>query len=83
MVCLYILLKGKWLQKLGFNFHDYVEIDTYEYKIIIPTIIKNVSTIAVGIQIGANTHHQLHVITPQSLRTINTIVKIEQNPGPL
>lgn len=31
----YILLKGKWLQKLGFNFHDYVEIDTYEDKIII------------------------------------------------
>lgn len=31
----YILLKGKWLQKLGFHFHDVVEIETYKDKIII------------------------------------------------
>ena len=31
----YIMLKGKWLQKLGFNFHDYLELETYEDKIII------------------------------------------------
>ena len=31
----YIILKGKWLQKLGFNFHDYLELETYEDKIII------------------------------------------------
>lgn len=31
----YILLKGKWLQKLGFHFHDFVEIKTYKDKIII------------------------------------------------
>lgn len=31
----YILLKGKWLQKLGFHFHDVVEIITYKDKIII------------------------------------------------
>jgi len=31
----YILLKGKWLQKLGFNFHNFVEIETYKDKIII------------------------------------------------
>lgn len=31
----YILLKGKWLQKLGFNFHDCIEIETYKDKIII------------------------------------------------
>ena len=31
----YIMLKGKWLQKLGFNFHDYIELETYEDKIII------------------------------------------------
>ena len=29
----YILLKGKWLQKLGFHFHDVVEIKTYKDKI--------------------------------------------------
>lgn len=31
----YILLKGKWLQKLGFNFHNFVEVKTYKDKIII------------------------------------------------
>lgn len=31
----YILLKGKWLQKLGFHFHDVFEIKTYKDKIII------------------------------------------------
>ena len=31
----YILLKGKWLQKLGFNFHNFVEVETYKDKIII------------------------------------------------
>lgn len=31
----YILLKGKWLQKLGFHFHDAVKIKTYKDKIII------------------------------------------------
>ena len=25
----YILLKGKWLQKLGFNFHNFVEVETF------------------------------------------------------
>ena len=34
----YILLKGKWLQKLGFNFHDCVEIRTYKDKIIIKKV---------------------------------------------
>lgn len=31
----YILLKGKWLQKLGFNFHNFVEVETYKDIIII------------------------------------------------
>lgn len=31
----YILLKGKWLQRLGFNFHNFVEVETYKDKIII------------------------------------------------
>ncbi len=31
----YILLKGKWLQKLGFNFHNFVEVETYKDKIVI------------------------------------------------
>lgn len=31
----YILLKGKWLQKLCFHFHDVVEIETYKDKIVI------------------------------------------------
>lgn len=31
----FILLKGKWLQKLGFNFHDTIELETYEDIIII------------------------------------------------
>lgn len=31
----YIQLKGKWLQKLGFNFHNSVEIETHKDKIII------------------------------------------------
>lgn len=31
----YILLKGKCLQKLGFNFHNFVEVKTYKDKIII------------------------------------------------
>ena len=31
----YILLKGKQLQKLGFNFHNFVEVETYKDKIII------------------------------------------------
>ena len=31
----YILLKGKWLQKLEFNFHNFVEVKTYKDKIII------------------------------------------------
>ena len=35
---------------------------------------------ATGIQIGANTHHQDHVITLHSLSTINAIVKSVGNP---
>ena len=31
----YILLKGNWLQKLGFNFHNFVEVETYKDKVII------------------------------------------------
>ena len=31
----YILLNGKWLQKLGFHFHDVVEIKNYNDKIVI------------------------------------------------
>lgn len=31
----YILLSGKWLQKLGFNFHNFVEVKTYKDRIII------------------------------------------------
>ena len=31
----YLLLKGKWFQRLGFNFHDTVEIVTYKDKIVI------------------------------------------------
>ena len=34
----YILLKGKWLQKLGFNFHNFVEVETYKDKIMISLI---------------------------------------------
>ena len=29
----YLLLKGKWLQKLGFHFHDTVEIKQYKVEI--------------------------------------------------
>lgn len=36
----YILLKGKWLQKLGFNFHNFIEVETYIDKIIIKKIKK-------------------------------------------
>ena len=31
----YILLKGKWLQKLGFNFHDVIVVEYHKDKIII------------------------------------------------
>lgn len=31
----YIMLKGKWLQKLGFNFHNYINLELYKDKIII------------------------------------------------
>lgn len=31
----YILLKGKWLRKLGFDFHDRLELELYKDKIII------------------------------------------------
>lgn len=34
----YILLKGKWLQKLVFHFHDVVEIKTYKDKRIIKKV---------------------------------------------
>ena len=34
----YIMLKGKWLQKLGFNFHDNIEISTCKNKIAIRKI---------------------------------------------
>lgn len=34
----YILLKGKWLQKLGFHFHDVVETKTYKDKIVIKKV---------------------------------------------
>ncbi len=34
----YIMLKGKWLQKLGFNFHDNIEILTCKNKITIRKI---------------------------------------------
>lgn len=33
-----IMLKGKWLQKLGFNFHDNIEILTCKNKITIRKI---------------------------------------------
>ena len=35
LINLIFLLKGKWLQKLGFNFHNFVEVETYKDKIII------------------------------------------------
>ena len=31
----YIMLKGKWLQKLGFNFHNYIDLELHKDKIII------------------------------------------------
>ena len=31
----YILLKGKWLRKLGFNFHDRLELELYKDEITI------------------------------------------------
>ena len=34
----YLLLKGKWLQKLGFHFHDTVEIKQYKDNLIITKV---------------------------------------------
>lgn len=34
----YIMLKGKWLKQLGFNFHDKIEIITSKNKIVIKKI---------------------------------------------
>lgn len=34
----YILLKGKWLKQLDFNFHDKIEIITSKNKIVIKKI---------------------------------------------
>ena len=34
----YLLLKGKWLQNLGFHFHDTVEIKQYKDKLIITKV---------------------------------------------
>ena len=34
----YILLKGKWLQKVGFNFHDSIKLEITKEKIIITKI---------------------------------------------
>ena len=31
----YILLKGKWLRRLGFDFHNRLELELYKDKIII------------------------------------------------
>ena len=31
----YILLKGKWLRRLDFDFHDRLELELYKEKIII------------------------------------------------
>jgi hypothetical protein len=41
------------------------------------------STIAVGIQIGARTHHQDQSITPIILSTMNTMARSPQKPVPL
>lgn len=60
---------------------DFAYLDMH--RATIPPAIRITSTIAKGIHVGANTHHQLHEITPQSLRMINATVRIEQSPGPL
>lgn len=46
-------------------------------------MIPKIITSPKPIHIGASTHHQLHVITPQSFSTINTICKTPPKLMPL
>ena len=46
---------------------------------IIPTIISTNTTITNGIQIGANTHNQDHVITPVNFNVMNRIANKPEN----
>ena len=48
----------------------------------IPAIININTTITNGIQIGANTHNQDHVITPVNFNAINKIANNPENPIP-
>ena len=48
--------------------------------IIIPVIININTTITNGIQIGANTHNQDHVITPINFNVMNRIANKPENP---
>ena len=41
-----------------------------------------VINIAIGIQNGDNTHHQLQLITPPNFKPINKIVNVPKNPTP-
>ena len=50
--------------------------------IIIPAIININTTITNGIQIGANTHNQDHVMYPVSFNAINKIANNPENPIP-
>ena len=50
--------------------------------ITIPAIISTNTTITNGIQIGANTHNQDHVITPVNFNVINRIANKPENPIP-
>ena len=47
--------------------------------IIIPVIININTTITNGIQIGANTHNQDHVITPINFNVMNRIANKPEN----
>ena len=49
---------------------------------IIPTITSINTTITNGIQIGANTHNQDHVITPVNFNVMNRIANKPENPIP-
>ena len=50
--------------------------------ITIPAIISTNTTIINGIQIGANTHNQDHVITPVNFNVMNRIANKPENPIP-
>lgn len=36
----YILLKGKWLKEIGFNFQDKIKVNTFKNKLVIEKVKK-------------------------------------------